>query len=114
MPPPPHVLAAFGVEDEPAPLPGGRGRSWRAGSLVLKPLDRAPAQLAWEAGLFARIPEDGFRIARPLPEVVDGWTASLYVEGAHVPGRWREIVAVGERLHAALADEPRPDAILDG
>ena len=111
-PPPPHVLAAFGVT-EATPLPGGRGRSWRAGQLVLKPLDRRPEQLAWEAELFAAIVEDGFRIAHPLPAVVDGWTASQFVAGEHLPGRWREIVAVGERLHAALAGVPRP-AILDG
>lgn len=113
MAPPVHVLATFGVEGEPTPLPGGRGRSWRAGVLVLKPLDRAPAQLAWEAELFARVEDDGFRIARVRPDVVDGWMATEFVEGEHRPGRWREIIGVGRRLHAALAEKPRPD-FLDG
>ena len=31
-----------------------------------------------------------------------------YVEGRHEPGRWLDIIAVGERFHAALAGVPRP------
>jgi hypothetical protein len=53
------------------------------------------------------------RLARPRPQIVDGWTASEYVAGMHEEGRWREIIAVGERLHAALAHVPRPGAIID-
>jgi uncharacterized protein (TIGR02569 family) len=112
--PPAHVLEAFGVDDEPALLPGGRGTSWRVGALVLKPLDRAAGEIAWEAELLASIVQDGFRVARPRPEIVDGWTASEYVEGRHERGRWLDIISVGERLHAALAHVPRPGAILDG
>ncbi len=112
-PPPVHVLAAFGVTGKPELLAGGTGRSWRAGPLVLKPLDRAPHELAWQAELFSSIQQDGFRVARPRPEVVDGWTASEYVAGTHEDGRWREIIAVGARLHAALSHVARPDAIID-
>ena len=112
-PPPAHVLAAFGVDGEPELLPGGTGRSWRAGSLVLKPLDHPASEIAWQAEILASVEQDGFRVARLRPEVVDGWTASDYVAGAHEPGRWREIIAVGERFHAALAHVPRPDTILD-
>jgi uncharacterized protein (TIGR02569 family) len=113
MRPPVHVLEAFGVDEEPDLLPGGRGRSWRAGSLVLKPLDRAEREIPWEAALLADVVEDGFRVARPRPEVVDGWTAAEYVEGRHEPGRWLDIIAVGDRLHAAFARFPRPDEIID-
>jgi uncharacterized protein (TIGR02569 family) len=112
-PPPEHVLAAFAVEGEPVLLPGGTGRSWRVGSLVLKPLDHPANEIAWQAGILASVEQDGFRVARMRPQIVDGWIASGYVVGAHETGRWREIIAVGERLHAALAREPRPDAILD-
>ena len=110
---PAHVIDAFGVTGEPVLLPGGRGRSWRVGPLVLKPLDRAEREIPWEAGLLASIEQDGFRVARPRREIVDGWTAAEYVEGRHEPGRWLDIIAVGERLHAALAHVPRPDAIID-
>jgi hypothetical protein len=112
-PPPAHVLAAFGVVGGPEPLAGGTGRSWRAGSLVLKPLDCAEQEIPWQAELFSSIAQNGFRFAAPLPDVVDGWTAAPFLEGRHERGRWRDIVAAGECFHAALAGEPRPDAIID-
>lgn len=42
-----------------------------------------------------------------------GWTAWRYQPGVHLPGRWHEIVAVGQRLHAALHDEPEPAFLAD-
>jgi hypothetical protein len=112
-PPPAHVLAAFGAAGTPEPLAGGTGRSWRAGSLVLKPLDCAEREIPWQAQLFGSIQQDGFRIAAPLPDVVDGWTAKPFLEGRHEHGRWRDVIAAGHCFHAALAGEPRPDAIID-
>ena len=54
----------------------GRYRAdWRGGALVLKPLDRAPAEIAWQADVLGAIREDGFRVTRPVPRIVDGWTA---------------------------------------
>lgn len=111
--PPVHVLEAFGVEDEPELLPGGRGASWRVGPLVLKPLDRAPTEIAWQAEVLSGLQSDGVRVAPPVPLIVDGWTAWTYVEGTHEPGRWLDIIAAGERLHDALAAAPRPADILD-
>jgi uncharacterized protein (TIGR02569 family) len=107
--PPKSVLDAFGARGEPVLLDGGTGRTWRCGDLVLKPLDRAPAEIAWQADVLGRIREDGFRVTRPVPRIADGWTAWEYVEGAHEPGRWLDIIAAGERLHAALAGIPPPD-----
>ena len=77
------------------------------GDLVLKPLDRAPAEIAWQADVLGRIREDGFRVTRPVPRIAGGWTAWEYVEGRHEPGRWLDIIAAGERFHAALAGIPR-------
>lgn len=111
--PPVHVLQAFGVEGEPELLPGGRGTSWRVGPLVLKPLDRATAEIAWQANVLSALPSDGVRVAPPVPLIVDGWTAWTYVEGTHEPGRWLDIIAAGERLHDALAAVPRPAEIVD-
>ena len=107
------MLAAFGAGGAPERLAGGTGSSWRAGSLVLKPLDCAERQIPWQAELFPSIEQDGFRIATPLPDVVDNWTATPYLEGRHEHGRWRDIVSVGERFHAALAGVSRPDEIID-
>lgn len=111
--PPAHVVEAFGVEGEAAPLPGGRGTSWRVGPLVLKPLDRAAREIAWQADVLSAVRSDDVRVAPPVPLIVDGWTAWTYVEGTHEPGRWLDIIAAGERLHDALSAEPRPAEIVD-
>jgi uncharacterized protein (TIGR02569 family) len=95
------VLDAFGARGEPEPLAGGTGRAWRVGELILKPLD---ADVAWQHEVLATVEENGFRVERPRVEIVDGWTAWTYVEGRHERGRWREIIAAGERFHAALPD----------
>lgn len=111
--PPAHVVEAFGVEGEPTLLPGGRGTSWRVGPLVLKPLDRAAREIAWQADVLSAVRSDDVRVAPPVPRIVDGWTAWTYVEGAHEPGRWLDIIAAGECLHDALATMPRPAEIVD-
>ena len=111
--PPADVLEAFEVEGEPEALAGGTGRAWRVGDLVLKPLDCAAREIPWQAELFAAIEQDGFRIARPHPEIVDGWTAWDWLEGRHERGRWLDIIHVGARLHAALAHVARPDEVID-
>ena len=103
--PAPDVLAEFGVTGKPEPLPG----AWRVGDLVLKQLDRSPEEVRWLAGLEA----PGVRMTKPRTEIIDGWTAWTYVEGCHEPGRWLDIIDIGRRLHAALAHEPRPSAIID-
>jgi uncharacterized protein (TIGR02569 family) len=112
--PPPAVLAAFGAAgSRPVPLAGGQGVSWFAGDVVVKPVDVAPEELAWQAQVFSEIPPAGFRLARPRRTsdgslCVDGWCATEYVAGTHEAGRWPEIIAVGERFHAALRTIPRP------
>lgn len=110
--PPLPVLAAFGVA-EPALLEGGQGTAWLAGDLILKPFDVTEAELEWQAELLSSISCDGFRVARPKRAqdgtlVVGGWCAWERVEGRHEEGRWTEIIAVGERFHAALVGAPRP------
>lgn len=115
MPAPPDaVLAAFGVAGHRAvPLDGGLNVSWRAGGLVLKQADLDLDELAWQAQLLPGVACDGFRVAPWVAAsdgslCVDRWCATTYVAGRHEIGRWTEIVAVGERLHSALADVPRP------
>jgi uncharacterized protein (TIGR02569 family) len=86
------------------------------GDVVFKRLDLAEEELAWQAGLFASISCDGFRVPEPLRAkdmslVVDGWCAWQAVQGRHEARRWPEIIAVGERFHAALVAVPRPEFI---
>jgi hypothetical protein len=111
--PAPDVLARFGVRGEPEPLQGGTGRTWRVGDLVLKPLDCAAREIPWQAELFAHIDEQGFRVSRPRPEIIEGWTAWTFVEGRHEPRRWLDIIDVGRRLHTALAHVSRAAEIID-
>jgi uncharacterized protein (TIGR02569 family) len=107
------VLAAFGASGDPVPLAGGQGSSWLAGEVVVKRLDTSEPELAWLAELHESIRCDGFRVSLPRRArggelIVDGWCAWERVYGSHEDGRWPEIIAVGERLHEALADIPRP------
>lgn len=108
-----RVLAAFGASEQPTPLAGGQETAWRSGDVVLKPLDREEAELAWQAELFDSLTGEGFRVARALRAadgslVVDGWCASRALAGCHQDRRWADVIAVGARFHAALASAPRP------
>ena len=107
MLPPAEVLAAFGVSAEPERLPGGMKTSWRCGDLVLKPLDLSIEEVRWWGALFERLESDRFRVSR-LRGISDGWCAWEHMPGEHRERAWSEIIAVGERFHAAIADVSRP------
>lgn len=111
------VLDAFRLTGSPALLPGGEGNSVRVGNAVLKPTGPDHEFAEWLADLMASIPEDGFRVARPLPTRTGawhygGWTASRFLPGTapdHTTAPRRpEIIAAGRAFHRALADAPRP------
>jgi uncharacterized protein (TIGR02569 family) len=112
--PPASVLAAFGVDAGLLqPLHSGQGMAWSAGELVLKPLDMTLDALVWQEAVLSDIAEDGFRLARPIRTradklVVAGWSAWQRLAGQHLPGRWADIGAVGERFHRASAHIPPP------
>lgn len=93
------------------PMPGGRGRSWRAGNTVIRPVDD-PAEASWLASVFEQRPVPGVRIARPIRStdgrwVVSGWTAHRFVSGQAEP-RFDEARQAGQALHQAIADVPEP------
>ena len=112
------MLAAFGASgDALVPLAGGQGTVWRAGGVVLKPLDLSLDALRWQADVLSSATFDGVRVAVPLRSrtgdlAVDGWSAWPALAGRHEP-RWAEIAAAGERFHRALAAVGRPSALLD-
>jgi uncharacterized protein (TIGR02569 family) len=113
--PPPGVLAAFGVTGLVESLAGGQGTAWRAGDFVLKPLDFSMSveELEWQGAVLDSLRPDGFRVSRLRraldgSALVDGWCAWELVEGGHRERAWPEVIAVGERFHAALAGVPRP------
>ena len=81
--------------------------------MVLKPADLDRAELEWQACVYAQVSCEGFRLAAPRAALdgslcVDGWCASEYLSGQHEPRRWADVIAAGERFHAALRGIPPP------
>ncbi|CAN5675583.1 TIGR02569 family protein [soil metagenome] len=113
--PPPAVLRAFGVRDEPVLLDGGQYRAFRAGGLVLKPVDDPPEQhdwlcetyAAWSAHDLVRVPEP---VAADAGWSAHGWSAHRWLEGGTVragddPDRFRR---TAEAFHDVVAPLDRP------
>ncbi len=111
---PPSVQAAFGLTGHQVALPGGTGTSVRIADAVLKPIDDL-TEVVWVAEMLSRLPEDGFRIARPLRAhdgswIAAGWSAATFVQGESAPaGTWRDVLAAAHAFHAALRHEGRPE-----
>jgi uncharacterized protein (TIGR02569 family) len=118
IPPPDHVLRAFGAPSVPPDLlEGGRGRSWRFGNVVIKPVGD-PAEASWLANVFEGLQVQGVRLARPIRSsdgrwVVAGWHAHRFVSGRPSPAKFEEILQASEALHAALKDVPEPRFLRD-
>ncbi|GAA3541319.1 TIGR02569 family protein [Amycolatopsis ultiminotia] len=91
--------------------------TWRAGPLVLKPVEFA-AETRWRAEVLDALPDSAeFRVARPVRSqdgdwVVDGWEAGLFVAGTPDVRRPDDVLRAGIAFHTAIADLPRP-AFLD-
>jgi hypothetical protein len=135
MRPGPEVLAAFGASAGPVRLPGGEGRAWRAGQIVLKPAGE-PQVARWTADLYhdlAGRPRPGFRVPRPVRSAAGDWiardpvtgdlaggddAAGAWVACQLVPGEpadwagvspcWPRLIAASRAFHAALAGRPAP------
>lgn len=122
------VLDAFGCAEDPVRLEGGKGETWRAGDVVLKPVEFAP-ETRWRAAALAEVAESAeFRIARPLqardgewiagtsvgqnssgghPSL--GWEASRLVPGRPDTSRPDDAIRAGIAFHQAIAHLSRPD-----
>jgi uncharacterized protein (TIGR02569 family) len=113
--PPAEVQQAFGANGSAERFPSGEGRTFRIGRLVLKPAGE-PREAEWIGNVLERVAEQGFRVARPVRAgdgswVAGGWTAWQFVKGQSTKDRWRDVIAAGERFHAALRDVPRPNFV---
>ena len=115
---PEEVLTAFGLAGAvPARLPGGQGTAWRAGPVVLKPVDSL-RDGRWFAELYDTLAGPGFRVPRPVRALSGDWVALGWAGYQWVPGaaadwsgvspRWPELVVVSRALHAALAGVTTP------
>ncbi|XVV16773.1 TIGR02569 family protein [Actinoplanes sp. CA-131856] len=115
--PPGSVLAAFGITEEPVLLTGGKGGTWSAGPLVVKPVEFLPETL-WRAEVFDELPDSaGFRVARPVRTedgawVADGWEATRLVKGEPDVRRPDDVLRAGIAFHEAISGLRRP-AFLD-
>lgn len=116
-PPGAEVLRAFGASGPPVRLPGGRGLTWRAGDVVLRPHDGA-AQTDWRSDVLDRLPHTAdFRTPRPVRSAAGGWRAGEWEAWERVPGRADEtrvedVLRAGAAFHRAVAGFDRP-AFLD-
>ncbi|WP_405063461.1 TIGR02569 family protein [Kribbella sp. NBC_01505] len=111
------VIDAFAVTDEPVLLSGGRGGTWQAGDVILKPVDYAPETI-WRSEVLETLPaSEYFRVARPIRAadgmwIAEGWEASQVVGGATDVSRQDEVLRAGTEFHRAIAAVERP-AFLD-
>lgn len=111
------ALDAFGAsEAELEHLPGGRGRAWQAGTIVLRPSE-ADAEVQWKADVLAALAHtDAFRAPRPRLAstgawTTDGWEAWEWLPGAADETRVRDVLQAGDAFHRAISALPRPDFI---
>ena len=111
--PPREVLEAFAVTGEPTLLRGGMGRTWRAGEVVLKPVDDI-TEHAWVAEVYDAWPSSDIGVPQPLRAEgawsFAGWGAHVLVPGVNAHAgddpRWfRDVWSV---FHAVVAHLPRP------
>ena len=84
------VLRAFGVPADVGLrlLPGGRGTTWRAGAVVLRP-HADPREARWRSDTLARLRHtDAFRTPRPVPTVAGNGQAGDGQAGGWLAGGW--------------------------
>lgn len=116
-----NVLDAFDVAGTPRILPGGTRPVYRVGQAVFKRLHQTSLEnssslrlFAWLAPYLHDLPENGFRLAKPIALkkggwiTADGWTAWTFVEGQ--PASATDVpscISAVQALHAALRDVPK-------
>lgn len=116
LPPAREVLRAFGASGAPVLLPGGRGLTWRADEVVLRPAE-AREETTWKSEVLSRLPESSaFTAPTPLRDdagewIRDGWEALRWVPGAADPTRVGDVVRAGLAFQEALAGHPEPGFI---
>jgi Ser/Thr protein kinase RdoA (MazF antagonist) len=124
-PPADRILDLFAAEGVLEPLAGGQGTTWRAGDLVLSPVDGS-AQIAWlapvQARLAVRLDEmvpRSVRLALPVPArdgslVADGWAATRFEPGTTPCRELAVLRATAHLLHAHLASAVPERLAYDG
>jgi uncharacterized protein (TIGR02569 family) len=111
------VFAAFGASGPPERLAGGRGFTWRAGHVVVRPTEDTE-EAAWKSEVLGGL--DGaelFTVPRPIRDdrgnwVHDGWQAAEWIPGTADETRVFDVVHAAEAFHGTIAGLPRPAFIV--
>ncbi len=113
------VLRAFGAAGTTlVRLPGGRGLTWRAGAIVLRPDDGA-AVTDWRADVLATLPYTSeFCTPRPVATAdgawrSGGWEAWEHLDARADPTRIEDVLVAGRAFHHAITDLERPSFLDD-
>jgi len=109
-PPPAQVLNAWDLPSAER-LEGGQGTAYRAGTVVLKPVENAERFAVFSEALRDVPLAPGVRISGPVLSrrgawVVEGWAAWEWIEGSDHAMGCRELLEVAERFHRAVAGVP--------
>lgn len=109
-----EVCASFGADPSTLErLTGGRGLTWRAENVVLRP-HGDPRESTWKAQVLSELdPGSLFRVARPIPAAGggwarDGWEASSWLPGQADESRVADVISAGSAFHNALTSLHRP------
>jgi uncharacterized protein (TIGR02569 family) len=112
------VLEAFGAAGATSLFPSGMGRTWRAGELVLKPVDLG-AEHEWICEVYDAWPADAVDVPRPVRAADGRWSSHGWGAQVLVPGETARagddpdwFRGVHEAFHATVAGLARP-AFLD-
>lgn len=108
-----RVLSAFGAAGPAVRLAGGRGLTFRAGSVVLRPAEEL-AEAVWKCDVLEHLETtDAFTVPRPIRTVDgdwvrDGWQALEWIPGAADETRVADVVRAGLAFQEAIAELPAP------
>jgi hypothetical protein len=114
------IFAQFGISGQPEILYGGSQPIFRVGDVVFKHIaeeslenNGSPQISAWISSFSVDLPQEGFRVPRPLPDLAgrwltpDGWTAMTWLPGQ--PAGAHDLpacIAALQAFHQALRHLP--------
>jgi uncharacterized protein (TIGR02569 family) len=100
-------------------LPGGEGRTYRAGNVIYR-REANVAEASYLADVYHRLPEIGFRVPKPIRAKQGGWISPTgWSAWTFVAGRpatkedLPSVIAAIRAFHQALAQQPYPPYLAD-
>ena len=112
-PPDRSIARLFGVDEHPERLSGFRGRTYRAGHIVLKVAESAE-EACWLGETLTQVTDNAeFRLQIPLKSLNGEWiecgfVAWSYLIGKPCEGRFAEMRRAADAFHDAVAQVERP------